>query len=512
MRSSDDGTVLLDNDRILTGAAADSAEAREEWQRLPRLLRYAMLGTQHSPLQLERLAAELAEAAPGINTSEWLLDPGIGTGAPLADELDTRAVQDDRPGLRGFADCVRLLSLPMPNDPRHRAHYHRVAKALLLSYRHLPAVLSNEIRAKVEELVYGWAALPLAASVLPGFEHHENAATAAWQLGQSMAVYRKRVAREEIAQEVAERDALTSGAPASDTVASPDAPLPADHIMVCRLATGTDAKLRELIKPFQAAINVPLPLVPLPSLQEIRRTLVFEFPYAEGVIDFALTDLVGRSTVKLRPLLLVGEPGGGKSRFARRLGEVLGVHIWRTDASRSDGSVFAGTDRRWHSTEACHPFLAIAQAKHANPIVLIDELEKAGTRSDYGRLWDCLLGFLEPETAARYPDPALQTNLDLSEVSYVATANSAEPIPAPLRDRFRIFAFPKPRSSDLEALLPAVLADLASERRLDRRWFTPLDREERGAVAHHWHGGSVRQLRRFVEVVLRSREMSAVRH
>ncbi|MEH2470363.1 hypothetical protein V1281_000392 [Nitrobacteraceae bacterium AZCC 2161] len=55
MRSSDDGTVLLDNDRILTGAAADSAEAREEWQRLPRLLRYTLLGTQHSPLQLESL-------------------------------------------------------------------------------------------------------------------------------------------------------------------------------------------------------------------------------------------------------------------------------------------------------------------------------------------------------------------------------------------------------------------------------------------------------------------------
>jgi hypothetical protein len=34
------------------------------------------------------------------------------------------------------------------------------------------------------------------------------------------------------------------------------------------------------------------------------------------------------------------------------------------------------------------PFLAIGQAKHANPLVLLDELEKAGTRSDYGRLWD----------------------------------------------------------------------------------------------------------------------------
>jgi ATP-dependent Lon protease len=99
---------------------------------------------------------------------------------------------------------------------------------------------------------------------------------------------------------------------------------------------------------------------------------------------------------------------GCKSRFARRLGEVLGL-TWRTDASRSDGAVFGGTDRRRYSAEASHPFLAIAQGRIGNPLVLIDELDKAATRSDYGRLWDCLLPFLEPETSARYPDPALQT-------------------------------------------------------------------------------------------------------
>ncbi|KIZ46781.1 MULTISPECIES: hypothetical protein [Rhodopseudomonas] len=59
-------------------------------------------------------------------------------------------------------------------------------------------------------------------------------------------------------------------------------------------------------------------------------------------------------------------------------------------------------------------FLAIAQGRIANPTVLIDEIEKAPTQSAYGRLWDALLGFLEPETAERYRDPALQAPLDLS--------------------------------------------------------------------------------------------------
>ena len=125
---------------------------------------------------------------------------------------------------------------------------------------------------------------------------------------------------------------------------------------------------------------------------------------------------------------MVGAPGGGKSRFARRLAEVLGLSIWRTDASRSDGAAFGGTARRWSSAEVCHPFLAIAQGKIANPMVLLDELEKAGTGSDYGRLSDCLLGFLEPETNSRYPDPALQVTLDLSHVCFVATVNSTDPV------------------------------------------------------------------------------------
>ena len=225
-----------------------------------------------------------------------------------------------------------------------------------------------------------------------------------------------------------------------------------------------------------------------------------------------MADLVWSPTVHLRPLLIVGEPGGGKSRFARRLGELLGLNVWREDASRADGAVFGGTDRRWYSAEPCHAFLAIAQGKIANPLVLIDEIEKAGTRNDYGRLWDCLLGFLEVESAGRYPDPALQTPLDLSHVSYISTANSIDPLPSPIRDRFRVVTFPKPSPDHLNALLPAILADLARERGLDRRWVMPLDNSEHAAVARHWRGGSVRRLRRIVEAVLHHREGRATRN
>jgi ATP-dependent Lon protease len=123
-----------------------------------------------------------------------------------------------------------------------------------------------------------------------------------------------------------------------------------------------------------------------------------------------------------------------------------------------------------------------------------------------------LLGFLEPETNSRYPDPALQTNLDLSQVSYVATANSVDQLPFPIRDRFRVVTFPKPTASDLDALLPAVIADLARERGLDQILVPPLNGIERAAVGQHWLGDSVRRLRRIVEAILRERDVCAPRN
>jgi ATP-dependent Lon protease len=207
-------------------------------------------------------------------------------------------------------------------------------------------------------------------------------------------------------------------------------------------------------------------------------------------------------------------PGGGKSLFVRRVAQVLNVFCARTDASRSDGTVFSGTDRRWNSTEPCHPLLAIARAGHANPLVLIDELEKAGagTRSDFGRFWDCLLGFLETETSKRYPDPALQNSVDVSHVSYLATANSVTGLPTPLLDRLRVLEFPRPSAQHLDALLESVVADLARQRGLEPVWIAPLNGEEREAIASAWPGGSVRQLRRLIEIVLRDRDANATKN
>ena len=515
---SDDFNLPPEEDVVSTGAAVDSAEVDEQLKVLPRLLRYAILSGKDSSFAHARLVAEISELVPGLPMMvAWANDASSHFGIALAAELDTMAVARDQPDLRTLADCVRLLALPLPCPKTGIKDHRRVAKALLHALEKLPSNTDRDLAAEIETISFGWAALPAANDFLSDY-HPPTASPNAHFLGKKMARRRLAAAKAKLKEEFDEEredwqkvDAANDPKVASMTG---DDLVKENHLVVCRLdeAAMKNPKMRELIAPLKAVINTALPLVPVPPLHEVRNKLLFEFPYAERVIDFALADLIGRNTVRLRPLLLVGDAGGGKSRFARRLGETLNLGVWRTDASRSDGAVFGGTDKRWYSAEPCHPFLAIAQSKQACPLILVDELEKASTRTDYGRFWDCLLGFLEPETAARYPDPAFQTNLDLSECSYVATANSLDALPSPLRDRFRVITFPKPTASDLDALLPAVTADLATERGQDQRWVEPLTGFERDAVEANWRGGSVRRLRQVVEIVLRARESTAVRN
>lgn len=515
---------VLDPALVAEGAAADSADdQRKRLEGLPRILRYALLAQNRSDRDVAfRLVAEIDAICPDLaQTAAWADVVNEDTGLPLAAELDRLAVVRDLPLLRTLGDCARMLSLTLPCDGESFEAFRRVGRAMILAFDQVASTVDDQQRFELEQLIYGWAACPVAAP-FDSAGGSRPAVTSATDLGYQMARYRIRGAKIDTARRVREdierqQEAATPPEPPGLSGSDPTSscaivePVAHHHVVVGSIDDAA-IKIHKFIQPFRKILNTALPLVETPALGQVRNTLAAEFPYAIDVIDFALADLIGRPTAHFRPFLLVGDAGAGKSHFARRLGEVLGLTIWRTDAAQSDGNSFAGTDRRWHSAKPCHPLLAIARGGNANPMVLIDEIEKAGTRSDYGRLWDCLLGLLEPETSARYPDPALQITLDLSHVSYVATANTADPIPSPLRDRFRIVSFPKPTRADLDALLPGLIRSIAGDRGLDSRWTAPVDADEQAAIARAWRGGSVRRLRRILEAILRTRDQSARRH
>lgn len=70
----------------------------------------------------------------------------------------------------------------------------------------------------------------------------------------------------------------------------------------------------------------------------------------------------------------------------------------------------------------------------------------------------------------------------------MGTANSLDPLPAPLRDRMRALSVPEPSAEDLKAPMPLVMNDVARERGMATAWVDPLYGTERGRIAEHWPG------------------------
>ncbi len=101
---------------------------------------------------------------------------------------------------------------------------------------------------------------------------------------------------------------------------------PKDGLVVfTSIGNDSTSEGKRVVKEFETLLNIALPLPDVPDLAAVRGKLADEFPYAVAVIDEILKRLVGRDHIHVRPTILVGTPGCGKTRLARMLCEELAV-------------------------------------------------------------------------------------------------------------------------------------------------------------------------------------------
>lgn len=262
------------------------------------------------------------------------------------------------------------------------------------------------------------------------------------------------------------------------------------------------------VKEAEAIVRVALPLVTPPAdLAAIRDELLADCPHGQAIIDRLLRPLASQAVVRNPPLLLVGEPGGGKTRLARRYGEVLGLQpAVYSMAGVTDSVSIGGVARGWSTGGFSAPVRELIRTKIANPILVIDEVDKIGTSRHNGNACDALINQIGTETAARYRDVYLQADVDLSHVQWILTANAIDTVPRPLLDRCVILRLDEPGPEHLRQLATSVLADVRADRGLDAAWVPPLEGWEWAALEEFWPGGSLRALRRLIEAVLDARD------
>jgi ATP-dependent Lon protease len=280
------------------------------------------------------------------------------------------------------------------------------------------------------------------------------------------------------------------------------------------MPSGKATKLNSYHSEFKDLVGAKLPLRLARDIGAVRTKLVAEYPHAVGAVDLVLRELREGEPVRLSPILLTGPAGTGKSRLVRRLfSDLLGVGVYRYDGGGAGDNMFGGSPKGWGNTVPSAPVRAVNLIRTANPVVLVEEIDKAGTSSKNGRLWDALLLHLDRETARTYRDVSLDAELDLSWISHIATANSVEELPAPLRDRYRIVKVPAPRLLDLPALAANVLRELAVENG-EQGFAWPLATDEIEVIGRAWEktGFSIRKLQRIVAGTIAARNATAVRH
>nr|WP_236845333.1 endopeptidase La [Campylobacter sp. P0078] len=165
------------------------------------------------------------------------------------------------------------------------------------------------------------------------------------------------------------------------------------------------------------------------GLEKPKRRIVEYFGLKELLHSRGLEDNNGAI------LCFVGPPGIGKTSLANSISNALKRELVRIAlGGLEDVNELRGHRRTYIGAMPGRIVQGLIEAKSMNPVVVLDEIDKIA-RSYKGDPTAVLLEILDPEQNSKFRDYYLNFHIDLSKVIFIATANDASAIPAPLRDR-----------------------------------------------------------------------------
>jgi len=221
-----------------------------------------------------------------------------------------------------------------------------------------------------------------------------------------------------------------------------------------------------------------------------------ELPNFHDVLDDVRRQLAlcedSRDALEITPLLLLGPPGVGKTHFARELSVLLGTGMgFVSMSSLTAGWVLSGASSQWKGARPGKVFETLVDGQYANPVMVVDEIDKAGGEHAYDPL-GALYGLLEQDTAGHFTDEFAEVPVDASQVIWVATANDARAIPDPILNRMNVYEV---RAPD-RAAARAIAARLYRAIRAAHDWGQRFEPDASDAVLDRMSEMAPREMRR----------------
>ncbi|WP_374339486.1 AAA family ATPase [Methyloversatilis sp.] len=167
-------------------------------------------------------------------------------------------------------------------------------------------------------------------------------------------------------------------------------------------------------------------------------------PVLDDLKRYLALAVAGNEPMNFTPMLLLGEPGIGKTHFARQLAQVLGTGFeFVSMSSLTAGWILSGASAQWSHSRPGKVAQALVCGDYANPLVVLDEVDKAGGDARYDPM-GALYGLLEQDTARRFKDEFVDVEIDASHIMWVSTANDERSLPDPILSRMNVYTVPRP--------------------------------------------------------------------